>query len=73
LLNLASRQQQPLDVRQLAAAAFEQSVHRYGVRLAPSEIVEQYDRYNQSAKLDKATQQLLGAILDTIEGPKKTR
>ncbi len=73
LLNLASRQQQPLDVRQLAAAGFEQSVHRYGVRIAPTEIVAQYDRYNESAKLDKATQQLLGSILDTIEGPKKAR
>ena len=70
LLNLASRQQQPLDVRQLAAAGFAQSVARFGVRLAPSEILEQYDRYNQSASLDKATQQLLGSILDTIEGPK---
>jgi hypothetical protein len=71
LLNLASRQQQPLEVRQLAAAAFEQSVHRFGVRISPSETVEQYDRYNQSAKSDKATQQLLSTILDIIEGPKK--
>ena len=60
-------------MRQLAAAGFEQSVHRYGVRIAPAEIVAQYDRYNESTKLDKATQQLLGSILDTIEGPKTAK
>jgi hypothetical protein len=71
LLNLASAAVQPLDVRQAAAAAFAQSVKRFGVRLAPSDVVRQYQRYNASARLDKATQQLLGGILDTIEAPTK--
>lgn len=31
----------------------------------------QYDRYNQSEKLDRDTQQVLGAILDSIEARSK--
>jgi CheY-like chemotaxis protein len=67
LLDLASIGAQPLDVRKAAGAAFRQSVRQFGLRLSPSEIVLQYDRYNQSAKQDKETQQLLGALLDVIE------
>jgi hypothetical protein len=64
---LASIGAQPLDVRKVAGAAFRQSVRQFGLRLSPSEILIQYDRYNQSAKQDKETQQLLGALLDVIE------
>ncbi len=71
LIDAASRSTQPLEVRQAAAAAFAHSVHRFGLRLAPSEVLRQYDRYNQSASLDKPTQQLLAQILDAIEGPTK--
>jgi CheY-like chemotaxis protein len=67
LLDLASIGAQPLDVRKVAGAAFRQSVRQFGLRLSPSEILIQYDRYNQSAKQDKETQQLLGALLDVIE------
>ncbi len=71
LLDLASLPVQPLDVRQAATVAFAQSVQQFGLRLAPSDVIRQYDRYNQSAQLDKATQQLLGRLLDTIEAPTK--
>jgi HEAT repeat protein len=71
LVDLASLPVQPLDVRQAAAVAFAESVQHFGLRLAPSEVIRQYDRYNQSAQLDKATQELLGRILDTIESPTK--
>jgi CheY-like chemotaxis protein len=71
LVDLASTATQPLKMRQAAAAAFADSVHRVGVRLSPSEIVRQYDRYNQSKSLDKPTQQVLGSVLDTIEGKQK--
>lgn len=71
LLDLASLPVQPLDVRHAAAAAFARSVQQFGLRLAPSDVIRQYDRYNQSAQLDKATQTLLGQILDTIEAPTK--
>jgi HEAT repeat protein/CheY-like chemotaxis protein len=67
LVDLASAGVQPLPVRQAAAAAFGQSVRHFGLRLNPSEIVRQYDRYNESAQQDKPTQQLLGAVLDVIE------
>ena len=69
LVDAASRSTQPLEIRQAAAGAFAHSVHRFGLRLAPSEVLRQYDRYNQSATLDKPTQQLLAQILDAIEGP----
>jgi CheY-like chemotaxis protein len=67
LVDLASAVAQPLAVRQAAAAAFAQNVRQFGIRLSPSEIAQQYDRYNDSAQQDKATQQLLGSVLDVIE------
>jgi CheY-like chemotaxis protein len=67
LLDLASIGSQPLDVRKAAGAAFRQSVRQFGLRLSPSEIVQQYDRYNKSAQQDKETQRLLAALLDVIE------
>jgi len=73
LVDLASLAVQPFEVRRAAATAFAESVKHFGLRLAPSEVVRQYDRYNASAKLDKATQQLLGGILDAIEAPTKHR
>ncbi len=72
LVDLASTATQSLKARQAAAAAFADSVRRVGVRLSPSEILRQYDRYNQSKSLDKPTQQVLGALLDTIEGQQPT-
>jgi hypothetical protein len=67
LIDLASLATQPLPVRQAAGAAFRDSVRKFGVRLSPSEILRQYERYNQSAQQDKEMQQLLGAVLDVIE------
>ncbi|HEY2148137.1 MAG TPA: hypothetical protein VGH32_09380, partial [Pirellulales bacterium] len=67
LIDLASISSQPIEIRKAAGAAIRQSVRQFGLRLSPSEILIQYDRYNQSAKLDKETQQLLGAMLDVIE------
>jgi hypothetical protein len=71
LIDLASLSVQPLDVRQAATAAFARSVSQFGLRLAPSDVIRQYDRYNQSARIDRPTQELLGRILDTIEAPTK--
>ncbi|MEN6493458.1 MAG: hypothetical protein ABFD16_04125, partial [Thermoguttaceae bacterium] len=53
--------------RKAALAAFQQSVTKHGVLLTSQEILMQYDRYNQSEKLDRDTQQVLGSILDSIE------
>ncbi len=67
LVELASGAARPLAMRQSAAAAFAKSVGRYGIQLTSGEILQQYDHYNASRNLDKATQNLLGSILDTLE------
>jgi CheY-like chemotaxis protein len=69
LLDIANRANQPIQARQAAAVAFGDSVRRFGVRLTKSEILKQYDRYNQSRLEDEASQALLGATLDAIELP----
>lgn len=71
LVDQASQVEQPLDARKAALAAFQQSVTKHGVLLTSQEILMQYDRYNQSEKLDRDTQQVLGAILDSIEARSK--
>ena len=68
LLDLASLTPQPLEIRKAAAEAFAASVQRFGTRLTSGEIMRQYDRYNASAALDAPTQQMLGSILDVLEG-----
>jgi hypothetical protein len=73
LLALANRTTQPLVSREAAAAAFGESVRRFGVRLTKPEIRQQYARYNASEREDKATQDLLGTILDSIELPTKIK
>ena len=71
LVDLASAPAQPIATRNAAAAAFHKAVSRVGVLLTLDEIKLQYDRYNQSAALDKDTQQVLAAVLDSIEAPSK--
>jgi HEAT repeat protein len=73
LTELAGRETQPLATRQAAAAAFTDSVHRFGIRLTKSEILAQYGRYNQSATADRGTQIVLGEILDALEARTKDR
>ncbi len=67
LVDLASQSFLPIEQRQAAALAFDQAVKRKRLLLTTSEILLQYDRYNQSEVLDVETQELLGAVLDTIE------
>jgi CheY-like chemotaxis protein len=67
LLDIVNRATQPMPSRQAAAAAFGDSVRRFGVRLTKGEILKQYDRYNQSRVEHEASQTLLGATLDAIE------
>lgn len=73
LVDVASRWTQPLGLRQAAAAAFEKSVRQYGIQLTAAQILQQYDRYNESANRDAETQRVLGSILDTIEAPSKAQ
>lgn len=73
LVETASQNTRPLAHRQAAAAAFALAVTRRGLRLSRDQILRQYDRYNRSAVLDRATQQVLGKILDAIEAPSKNQ
>jgi hypothetical protein len=67
LLEFASQHARPLSAREAAATAFRQSATQFGILLSQTQVVRQYERYNQSRDLDRETQVLLGAILDTIE------
>lgn len=67
LVDYASGEAAPAEMRRAAAAAFAASVQRFGLRLTRDEVLRQYDRYNASETADVQTQQLLGQILDVIE------
>jgi hypothetical protein len=67
LVNIASQNTRPIALRREAAAAFDAAVRRRGLLLTKSEVLQQYNRYNRSRFLDRATQQVLGALLDSIE------
>lgn len=67
LVELASQHALPVEARQAAVEAFRHAVDQRRLLLTTGEILRQYERYNQSATLDQATQQILGAILDVIE------
>ena len=69
LVDLASRNVQPLENRQAALDAFSTAVEKNGILLTTDQILRQYERYNQSAALDPASQQVLGSILDCLETP----
>lgn len=71
LLDLASQTTQPLDARQAALAAFAESLAAHGTLLTAREIELQYERYNQSERQDRQSQQILGRILDLIEARAK--
>lgn len=68
LVSFASHSGQPIEARQQAAEAFAESVERFGKQLTLAEIRRQYDRYNTSGNADEQTQQVLGKILDVLEG-----
>ncbi|WP_425396224.1 hypothetical protein [Aeoliella sp.] len=67
LVAYASMSTLSIESRRAAAAAFADSVQKFGLRLSADEIIRQYDLYNASATATKETQQVLGGLLDTIE------
>lgn len=69
LVDLASRDTQPLNDRKAALQAFCTAIEHRGILLRTDQILRQYERYNQSASLDAATQQVLAMVLDCIEAP----
>lgn len=69
----ASQGPLPIETRRQAAAAFRQSVERFGLLLTTRQIHLQYDRYNASESADRETQQVLASLLDTIEALRNRR
>ncbi len=67
LVDVASSEALPLDVRQTAAKSFCDSVLKHNILLTTSEVLRQYDRYNASEAADRPTQELLAAMLDAVE------
>ena len=67
LADLASTPRNDLEARRAAAAAFSDSISRFGTLLSRRDIRRQYDLYNSSASDDEAAQQVLASILDAIE------
>lgn len=58
-----------METRKAAVAALLEATRRHGILLTTKQIRQQYDRYNQNAKQDAATQEILGRILDILEAP----
>lgn len=71
IVDFASENSRPVAVRTAAVQAFAKAIQKRGILLTKGAILEQYNRYNQSEALDQETQQVLGSILDVIEGPRK--
>jgi len=67
LVELASRLTLPIEARQAAAEAFSLSVQKAGILLSSAEILQQFDRYNNSQVADEASRQVLADILSVIE------
>lgn len=67
LVEFTSQAHRPIKQRRIAAEAFDLAVEVRGTLLTTSQIHRQYDRYNQSATQSEETQQVLGALLDTME------
>jgi hypothetical protein len=67
VVELASSESTSVAARKAAAAAFAESVGRYGCQLTTVEMQRQYDRYNDSEFKDETTQKILGSMLDVIE------
>ncbi|NMC20056.1 MAG: hypothetical protein GYA33_06500 [Thermogutta sp.] len=73
LVEAVSRLEWPPELRAEAVSAFGEAVMKRGLQLTRQQILRQYDRYNQSERLDRVTQKLLGLILDYIEMPSQVR
>lgn len=70
LVDLATDISAPIETRQQALAAFAKSVERFGKLLTPTQISLQFDRYNASESESRESQQVLGHLLDILEGKK---
>jgi CheY-like chemotaxis protein len=67
LINLVNQEALPIEVRQKAADSFAFSIKQRGILLTKGEILQQYDRYNDSRMA--TSREVLGAVLDAMEAP----
>ena len=67
LVDLASQDTRALADREAASAAFRRAVANHGVLLTTGEIQQQYVRYQRSSKLKNADENVLAAVIRTIE------
>lgn len=68
LVQLASNFQLPVELREAAVQSFAVAVEKRGLMLSRQQILNQYERYNSSADETEASQQILGSLLDVLEG-----
>jgi len=69
LIEFASEAHWPVSDRREAVKAFASAVQTRSILLTRDAILNQYRRYNGSARLDQQSQQLLSDILDILEQP----
>ena len=67
LLEIANQHLLPIEQRIRAAEAFDESVRRFGIMLTKRQVSSQYAFYNASESADQPTQQVMSAVLDSIE------
>jgi len=74
LLNFSSQGTQSLADRQTAVTALDNAIQKRGLLITRLEVQRQYQLYNASLETaDDETVELLGSILDSIEGPFRRR
>ena len=71
LVDVASQNARSVKDRKAAVEGFRVATGRRGILLTTDQIRRQYDRYNNSARLDVDSQTILGEILDILEEPTK--
>jgi hypothetical protein len=69
LVEAVSRNDWPIALRVKALGAFRKAVEKRGVQLTTQQILQQYERYNQSTQSPPEVRKILGLILDYIEAP----
>jgi len=57
----------PMELRQQAGSAFEESITRFGILLRGSQVQRLYDRYNMSELEPTESQELLSRLIDVVE------
>jgi hypothetical protein len=67
IYEMAANAVYPMEVRNQAGEAFEQSIERFGILLRGNQIQRLYDRYNQSEVEPKESQELLSRLIDAVE------